>query len=141
MHYKIVRGHHLPTILIVQDNQTKLGSDSPILSAFNQVDIPVVNSMTVVIWVQQHQPDLVIFDIEYSQIINLGLITALRLDWLTRKIPILVISNMSHRDLQSETSLDCNAYLKKPYATKELEQAICSLVPTPACKSYNLSGI
>lgn len=136
MYYNTVRGHYLPTILIVQENQTKLASDSEILSGFNQVNIPVVEAMTIVAWVQRHQPDLVIFDIDYLQIVNLGLITALRLDWLTRKIPILVISNVSNKELQSRANLDCNAYLRKPYVTRELEQAICSLVPTAACKSY-----
>ncbi len=136
MYYNIVSGHYLPTILIVQENQTKLASDSAILSEFNQINIPVVEAMKIVVWVQRHQPELVIFDIDYSQIVNLGLITALRLDWLTRKIPILVISNVAHKELQSRASLDCDAYLRKPYVTRELEQAICSLVPTPACKSY-----
>jgi PleD family two-component response regulator len=136
MYYKISHDHYLPTVLIVQENQTKLASDSAILSGFNQVNIPRVEATTIVIWVQRHQPDLIIFDIDYSQIVQLGLITALRLDWLTRKIPILVISNISTKELQSRVSLDCNAYLKKLYSTKELEQTICSLVPTPACKSY-----
>ncbi|MGL5794401.1 MAG: response regulator [Waterburya sp.] len=136
MYYNLVNGHYLPTILIAQENQTKLASDSAILSGFNQANIPVVEAMTIVTWVQRHQPDLVIFDIDYLQIVNLGLISALRLDWLTRKIPILVISNLSNKELQSRANLDCNAYLKKPYVTRELEQAICSLAPIATCKSY-----
>ncbi|BAZ46000.1 two-component hybrid sensor and regulator [Chondrocystis sp. NIES-4102] len=134
MYYNTIHDDYLPTVLVVQEHQVKLASNSQILSTFNQINIPVINAMTVVAWVQQHQPDLIIFDLEYSRIINLGLVTALRLDWLTRKIPILVIGCLADR-LQFEASLDYDGYLRKPYSTRELEQAICSLVSTPACRS------
>lgn len=136
MYYNIVNGGYLPIILVVGEQRRQLASNSAVLSGFKQVNISVVEAMTIVAWVQQHQPDLIIFDMEYRQIINLGLITALRLDWLTRKIPILVIGNLITSELQSRASLDCDAYLKKPYTVRQLEQAICSLVPTPACKFY-----
>lgn len=134
MYYNIIHDDYVPTVLVVQEHQVKLASNSQILARYNQVDIPIINAVTVVAWVQQHQPDLIIFDLEYLKIVNLGLITALRLDWLTRKVPIIVIGCLADR-LQFDASLDYDAYLRKPYSTRELEQAICSLVSTPACMS------
>lgn len=122
-----------PTVLVVKDDQTRLVSDSLVLDSLHKVYLPVLQAREILSWVQQHQPDLIILDLEWLQIVNLELIAVLRLDWLTRNIPILVITDSSTKQFQSRANLDYDAYLIKPYSTIELEQAICSLVSSPTC--------
>lgn len=87
-------------------------------------------------WVQQYQPDLIVLDLASSQIINLQLIAALRLDWLTRNIPILILAGSTSKQIELLEQLDYNDFLIKPYSSVELGKKICSLVSTPACKIY-----
>ena len=82
---------------------------------------------------QQHQPDLIILDLEYFKIVESGIVTALRLDWLTRSIPIVVMSDLVRAT--SEVNLDCDAYLERSCSEIELERVICSLVSSPVCKT------
>jgi len=120
----------LPTIIVVQDSTTKLILNSIIENSFKQVYISSQNSNTLG-WIQQNQPDLIILKIEWSKLKEMDLVATLRLDWLTRNIPILAIG-----DGISLLNLDCNAYLVEPYSTSDLEKAICSLISSPVCLSY-----
>ncbi len=140
MNHSIFSNGYLPTILIARDYPAELVFDSPILASFNQVYAPIIEAMAILAWVQQHQPDLIILDIQWSKIVELGLITTLRLDWLTRNIPIVIIGSLSEQKIQPKTNLDGNAYLTKPYSTQELEKVVCSLVPCPACKALNTAS-
>ena len=129
MNQDILGQQYLPTILIVKNYPQKLRLTSKILAAFNQVYVPTIEVNTVLPKVQQQQPDLVILDFEYSKIVTSGLIIALRLDWLTRSIPIVLISNSPQADL------DCDVYLTKNYSKEELKRTICSFVNSPVCKN------
>lgn len=126
-----------PTVLVINNNQSKLPTNSLLLASLNQVCIPILESSKILDWIQQHQPDLIVLDIAWSQIINLQLIAALRLDWLTRNIPIMIITGSTHQQIETLGQLDYDAFLIKPYSTKELGQKICSLLRTPVCEAYS----
>ncbi|MEL6581605.1 MAG: hypothetical protein AAFQ14_17830 [Cyanobacteria bacterium J06621_12] len=121
----------MQTLLVVSNHQISLTPESSIIAAFNQVNISILEIVRILPWVQQHQPDLIILDLEWTQVIDLQLITALRLDWLTRHIPILILAN-SPVSRQTSASLDYDACLTKPYSHAALEQIICSLAPLAA---------
>lgn len=124
----------LSTILVVQDSNIPLAADSKILNSFKEVYVSIGQGTGTLLWIQQNQPDLIILNLEGSKIAELDLIAALKLDWLTRHIPILAIVNQSDRF--QAANLDCDAYIAKSYSTLELEKAICSLVSNPVCLSY-----
>ena len=124
------------TILIVQNNrdQQQLGANSRILAWHEQVYIYSKKTTKILSWVQQHQPDLVVLDLELFQIKKMELISLLRLDWLTRTIPIIIITNLKSHPKLATANLDFDACLVKPYSIQELESVICSLLPTPDCE-------
>ena len=126
-----------PTVLIVNNNQANLVSNSLILDSLNQVHISILEDSNILSWVQQSQPDLIILDIGWSQVINPQLISALRLDWLTRNIPIMVIFASTAQKIETLAELDYDAYLIKPYSPAELGKKICSLVSTTGCEIYS----
>ena len=119
----------IQTILIVNDDRTKLSDNSTVLTSFKIIYFSITEALSILPWVQQHQPDLIILDLEWSKVLELQLIASLRLDWLTRSIPILMITNLP--PVPSAASLDYNACLIKPYSLFELEQNICSLLSLP----------
>ena len=126
--------NNLPTILVVQDSQTKIGSDSAILSQFNIVYISQSNNLDTLFWIQENQPNSILLDFKHPNSACLNLITSLRLDWLTRNIPIVVMTNRFA--LQSITHLDCDGYLVTPYSITELEKTICHFIRTPICNIH-----
>ncbi len=136
MNHSTTFNYRSKTVLIVNNNGVKLGSNSLILASFHQVFLSVSEVHPAISWVQQHQPDLIILDLEWSPIAQLQLITALRLDWLTRNIPIMLIVNSTVKGLGINEQLDYDACLVKPYSMTDLERTICSLVSTPACELY-----
>lgn len=138
MNYSATFDCRSKTVLIINNNQindVNLAPNSSILASFHQVFLSVSDAHDALSWVQQHQPDLIILDLEWSQIVRLQLIAALRLDWLTRSIPIMLIVS-STEGLCSTAQLDYDTYLVKPYSITDLDRKICSLVSIPACELY-----
>ena len=127
-----VESKKVQTLLIVNDDRAKLFANSTVLTSFNQIYFSITEALNIFSWAQQYQPDLIILDLKWSEVVELQLIPTLRLDWLTRNIPILMIADSA--PLQSVASLDYNAYLTKPYSLFELEQTICSLISLPIYK-------
>lgn len=125
-----------PTVLLVSNDLNLLITDSSIINSLNQVCISILEAAKIITWVQQHQPDVIILDLGWSEIINLQLIATLRLDWLTRNIPIAIVASSGVQQFHSGARLDYDVCLVKPFTTQELEQTICSLISTPACECY-----
>ena len=136
MNYNVTFGYYAQTLLIVNSDRTKLNTNSAVLDSFNRHDISMVEEPDVLSWVQQHQPDLIILNLEWSQLINRQLIAVLKLDWLTRNIPIMVILDSTALRLNSAERLNYDACLVEPYSTTELDKNIGSLVSVSACELY-----
>ena len=134
MNHKAFKNEHLPTILVVRDSQRKIELNSHILSAFNVVCLLKAQDTAILIWIQQNQPDLIV--IEYNSLLEpySNLITPLKLDWLTRNIPIVVAGNRF--TLKSIENLDYDACLNSPYSATDLDRVICSLLRLPNCHIF-----
>ena len=134
MNKKTFNGDHSSTILIVQDRSEKIELDSPILTNSNVVCFSNLENTTLLSWIQQNQPDLIILKLMQTEESFSSLITPLRLDWLTRNIPIIVTGDIF--TLKSVANLDFNASLTTPYSAKELDGVICSLIRTSGCQIF-----
>ena len=121
-----------PIILVVRDHERKIKSNSRILSAFNLIYSSGSQNRKNLIWIQQNQPDLIIVECEHSLKSCSSLITLLKLDWLTRNIPIIVAGNRFA--LKSIADLDYDACLNLPYSEADLDRVICSLIGLPICQ-------
>lgn len=136
MKYNVTFGYYAKTLLVVNHGRAKLKTNSSVLATFNRHDLSIAEEPDVLSWVQQHQPDLIILNLEWAQLVKRQLIAALRLDWLTRNIPIMVILDSTASRLNSAEKLNCDACLVEPYSTAELDRNIGSLVPVSACELY-----
>ena len=125
--------NRLPIILIVQDDKSDQVFESYFLNLFNTVYISKSqNYMMTLSWIQQNQPDLIILRLERAELPCLSLITSLKMDWLTRDIPTVVIEN--RLAVQSVSNLDYDACLTTPYSAKDLKRVICSFIHSPLCQ-------
>ena len=131
MDRRATSNYRQPIILIISNNKTKLTLSSSISAFFNRFQV-IFQKRKTLYWIQQHQPDLIILDLEKSDKL-LSLVTTLKLDWLTRDIPIIAIIDSADRQLCLSANLN-DACLSKPYSVVELEQKICSLVSTCKCE-------
>lgn len=131
MERQSLSNYRKPIILIISNNKTKLTLSCSILAFFNQFQITFDEQETLS-WIHQHQPDLIILDLKESE--QLPLVTTLKLDWLTRDIPMIAIIDSTARQLDPSANLNDDACLSKPYSVVELEQKICSLVLTCKCE-------
>lgn len=129
--------HCSKTVLVVANSYRQF-KDSSVLACFNLVNISA--SVDTVSWIQQHQPDLIILDLDWSQVAHLQLISGLRMDWLTRLIPIMAIVG-SKAQLISTVQLDYDVCLLEPYSQSELEKSICDLISLPACELQNKMAV
>ena len=134
MNYCSSHQTNLQTLLVVNKGQTELDLNSPVLASFHQVCISSLATTKIITLVQQHQPDLVILDLEWLEAVDSQLIPALRLDWLTRNIPILLITDTS--GLQSLQNLDYDVRLHRSCSLLELEKTICFLTSISVCESH-----
>ena len=132
MNHKTSIDGRLPTIFIVRDNERKIELNSRILSAFNLIYCSGSQNRKNLSWIQQNQPDLIIVECEHSLNSCSSLITPLKLDWLTRDIPIIIAGNRFA--LKSIADLDYNACLNLPYSGVDLDRIICSLIGLPICQ-------
>ena len=139
MNHFTANSSYLQKLLVVSQHQFKPTVGSPIIDSFDLVYLSVSEAENIVSWVQQYQPDLIILDLEWSQIADMQLTATLRLDWLTRNIPIVVLANPKSHQRSSLTELDYDICLNKPCSDAKLERAICTLVANPACKSCSIA--
>ena len=124
--------YYRKTVLVVSNGKAQQLKNSTLLAPLNCVYISVSDD-NIISWIQQHQPDLIVLELDWSQAVNLQLISALRLDWLTRLIPIIAIVGLTAQKLRSAEQLDCDC-LVEPYSLSELEKSICKLLSLPTCK-------
>ena len=88
----------------------------------------------ILTWIQQNQPDLIVIEYASHPESYSNLITPLKLDWLTRNIPIVIVC--SRFFLKSIENLDYDACLNSPYSEADLNKAICSLIRLPICHIF-----
>ena len=131
MDRRATSNYRQPIMLIISNSKTKLTLSSSISAFFDRFQV-IFQKQKTLSWIQQHQPDLIILDLEKSDKL-LPLVTTLKLDWLTRDIPIIAIVDSADRQLCLSANLN-DACLSKPYSVVELEQKICSLISICNCK-------
>jgi CheY-like chemotaxis protein len=127
--------NRLPTILVVQDGESQTTFYASGLALFRLVYVAKLqDNFSTLAWIQENQPDLIILELKQPKTLSLSLITPLKIDWLTRDIPIVVTGN--RLALQSVADLDYDACLLTPYSTADLEQVICSLINAVSCQVF-----
>jgi CheY-like chemotaxis protein len=115
------------TILVVEDDEDNLIYISTALILFNHHCLIARDALTGLSLAQQWQPDLILLDVKMPQINGLELLKILRLDWLTRKIPVIAVTALAgKREQEMIISAGFDGCLIKPYLLEQLDDIVCS---------------
>ncbi len=111
-------------ILLVEEDQDQLKYLAALLEPIYQV-VCTENGQEALDWLQHHQPDLIISDLEMSGLNGLHLLTQLRENGQQPDIPFILLSGRgSEKDLLEAQKLGVFAYLSKPAEEPVLLQTI-----------------
>jgi len=114
-----------PTILVVEDNPDNLAYVSTALELFRCRCLTAPNAIEGLSLAQRYQPNLILMDILMPEIDGIELLKILKLDWLTRTIPVVAMTALSGRKARAAIAqAGFDGFLLKPYSLEELEMII-----------------
>lgn len=122
-------GNRIYTILYIEDNQTNRQLVQLILEQKNHLALSLAESGGEgIAMTKQTLPDLVLLDISLPDMSGYAVLTALRTDPATEKIPVIAISGDFPPQIPANTQHMFDKYLPKPIEIVPLFQAIDKLL-------------
>jgi two-component system, cell cycle response regulator DivK len=112
-------------ILVVDNNEDNLLLIACVLESFFCRSILTTSSEEALSIAREHLPDLIIAEMILPKMSGMDLVTKLRQDRLSRRIPVIAITTMSRReDREKIFEVGCNNYLCKPFSIDKLEEIL-----------------
>lgn len=122
-------GNRIYTILYIEDNQTNRQLVQLILEQKNHLALSLAESGGEgIAMTKQTLPDLVLLDISLPDMSGYAVLTTLRTDPATEKIPVIAISGDFPPQIPANTQHMFDKYLPKPIEIVPLFQAIDELL-------------
>lgn len=117
-------------ILIVEDNELNMKLFFDLLSMQQCNIIKSSCGIGVIEMVKEQKPDLILMDIQLSDISGLDLIKALKEDKTTSDIPIISITAFAMKQDEIRiTESGCNLYLSKPVSIEKFFESVRQFLP------------
>ncbi len=118
-----------PLILLVEDNEMSIEMVSEYLPIWGYRLIVARTGLEAVARAQQEKPDLILMDIQISEIDGLTAVQELRQDTTTSSIPIVALTALAiHGDQERCLAAGVNKYLSKPIQLRQLALLIDQLL-------------
>lgn len=112
-------------VLIVEDNELNLKLFHDLLMIQNHEVITSRDGLNIIEVVLEHQPDLILMDIQLNGVSGIDLIRDLKQNLQTRQIPIIAITAFAMKNdeiLISESG--CDLYISKPVSIDNFFTAV-----------------
>lgn len=111
------------TVLVVEDNDLNMKLFCDLLEAHNYNTLQTRDGTQVLDIVKEHQPDLILMDIQLPEVSGLDVTKWLKSDDDLKHIPVIAITAFAMKgDEEKIRSGGCEAYIAKPITvTKFLE--------------------
>lgn len=122
-----------PTILIIDNKKDHLTDIATALESLNYHCLTAQTTMMGLALAQQHQPDLILLNVEMPTMSGIELLQTLRLDWLTRTIPVIALATLESAKKYSQSILaSFDGYLYQPCISQDLKSVVCQQI---ACEA------
>jgi len=117
------------TVLIVEDNALNMRLFSDLLEASGYATLKCEDGSSAVGLALEHQPDLIIMDIQLPEVSGLDITRWLKDDERTKDIPVLAVTAFATRtDEMLVREAGCEGYLSKPIQIRSFIETVASLV-------------
>ncbi|BAY20646.1 multi-sensor hybrid histidine kinase [Calothrix sp. NIES-2100] len=121
-----------PRILLAEDNEANITTIMSYLEAHNFLLILARNGREAVQMAKQHQPNLILMDIQMPEMDGLTAIRKIRADSQIQAIPIIALTALAMPgDEQRCRDAGANEYLSKPVRLRHLLEMISQLLSPP----------
>ena len=119
-------------ILIIEDNEANMRLARLLLTNAGHSVRWAADAESGLTLAREHQPALILMDIQLPGMDGLAATALLKHDPLTAHIPVIALTAMAMKEDREKTRLaGCDAYVTKPLRYKELYQVIDALLNTP----------
>lgn len=115
----------MKTLLIIEDNRDILENTCEILELSGFKTLAASNGKIGFEKARQHIPDLILCDIMMPESDGYEVLTNLKSDPLTDRIPfVFLTASVERKDVQAGFDLGACGYIRKPFDTEELLKVI-----------------
>lgn len=102
-------------VLIVEDNELNMKLFSDLLEAHKYITIQTRDGMAALDLAREHQPDLILMDIQLPEVSGLEVTKWLKEDEELRSIPVIAVTAFAMKgDEEKIREGGCEAYIAKP---------------------------
>lgn len=116
-------------ILVIEDEESVRENILELLEVEGFKALAAENGFIGIAIAQQQHPDLILCDIRMPILDGYGVLTALRSEPATARIPLMFMTAKAAKtDLTLGMQLGANAYITKPFALTELLKAIAQVL-------------
>jgi two-component system cell cycle response regulator DivK len=113
------------TVLIVEDNELNMKLFHDLLEAHGYNTVQTRNGVDVMKLARQHQPDLILMDIQLPEVSGLEVTRWLKDDEELRPIPVVAITAFAMKgDEERIREGGCEAYLSKPISVAKFLETV-----------------
>jgi two-component system, cell cycle response regulator DivK len=118
-------------VMIVEDNHLNQKISNMIIDALGHKTIQVFDGDKAFDVVKENLPDLIILDIQLTNISGIEICQQVKADEKTQHIPVIVVTALAtdqdKKKIVSESG--CDSYIAKPFMPKEFSEEIAKYIP------------
>ena len=120
-------------ILIVEDNELNMKLLRDVLEAYGYATITTAQGMAAFALARQHQPDLILMDLQLPDISGFDAVRQLKEDAETRPIPIIAVTAFAMvGDERKALTGGCDGYIAKPILLRDFLDLVAKFIGTPS---------
>ncbi len=113
------------TVLIVEDNDLNMKLFSDLLEAHGFATLKTANGIEAIDLARQHQPNLILMDIQLPEVSGLEVTKWLKEDEALRDIPVVAVTAFAMKgDEERIREGGCEAYLSKPISVSKFLETV-----------------
>jgi two-component system cell cycle response regulator DivK len=113
------------TVLIVEDNELNMKLFRDLLEAHGYATLQTRNGIEALSLAREHQPDLILMDIQLPEVSGLDVTKWLKDDEGLRDIPVIAVTAFAMKgDEERIREGGCEAYISKPITVKNFLDTI-----------------
>jgi two-component system, cell cycle response regulator DivK len=119
-------------ILVVEDNELNLKLLNDVLEAHGYNVLSTGEGAVAAVWARQYRPDLILMDLQLSDMSGLEVTQLLKADAETRAIPIIAVTAFAMAgDEKKALDHGCDAYVAKPFMLKDVLSLVARFIGVP----------